>query len=111
MPPLAERSGYCCITLQSDPDGTPANVDVGKCSEEVFRSPTEASISRWLYAPYGAAIYPRGGSQRHEQMMKFFLTDIFDRCLPSGDGAMCDAEGGFDYGANFDALCRTPKVS
>ena len=110
MPPTAERSGYCCMTLHSREDGSVEAMDIGYCTESVFDPATEAAVSQWRFAPESRDRYSKGGEVM-QQIMTYQLADMFDRCIPDPDGRMCNGEGGFVKDMNYDYLCRAEWVS
>ena len=110
MPPTAERSGYCCMTLHSREDGSVEAMDISYCTESVFDPATEAAVSQWRFAPESRDRYSKGGEVM-QQIMTYQLADMFDRCIPDPDGRMCNGEGGFVKDMNYDYLCRAEWVS
>ena len=51
MPRSAERSGHCMVRFDVDTRGQPVNVDAFRCSDPLFKTPSETAISWWHYTP------------------------------------------------------------
>ena len=110
MPPTAERSGYCCMTLNSREDGSVEAMDIGYCTEPVFESVTSETISQWRFAPESREQHAKG-NEVMQQIMAYRLIDDLGRCVPDTDGRLCDGQGNFVKDMSYDYLCRAEWVS
>ena len=109
MPPTAERSGYCCMTLHSREDGSVEAMDIGYCTEPVFETVTAETISQWRFAPESRKRYTKG-NEVMQQIMSYQLIDDLGRCVPDTDERLCDGQGNF-VDTSYDHLCRAEWVS
>lgn len=81
VPGGATRSGYCIVDFDIDAEGKPVNINVVKCTEDVFRKKSRKNVSKARFYPKmenGVAV-PR---LKWRKKVNFALFDEQGRYLP-----------------------------
>ncbi|GGE31357.1 hypothetical protein GCM10011367_02150 [Marinicauda pacifica] len=74
-PRAAERGteGFCDMTFDVTPDGTPTNIQAVNCSSSMFERTSARAIERWRYEPKiegGNAVWRRGVQTRIDYQLE-----------------------------------------
>ena len=75
-----DHSGFCKIRFDVQEDGRPVNIEATKCTDEILRKSSIASVKRWKYDPASPA---RSGVQT---TIRYELTDENGKVLPLPEG-------------------------
>ena len=109
MPFMAFRSGYCCTSLQSRPDGEVTVANGMSCSDDFFEPMGRLAVSEWRFHPSSREDHGLNGKPV-KQVLSWRLNNKAGICIPDANGWMCDADGGFKK-VEYDLACRGDLAS
>ena len=109
MPFFTQRSGYCCVTYHSDPNGKLVDAEIVYCSDPVFGPSAELAMSEWVVKEEDRD-WMAPGKLKDMSIIHYFLNDELGQCIEDSNGLTCDGEGGF-VKRPLEELCRAQWVS
>jgi len=51
MPKWATLSGHCILKFDLNKAGTPINIRISSCTDNIFEKPSREAVTKWSYAP------------------------------------------------------------
>jgi len=87
MPRWARRSGYCCMKMDVDEYGNPANVDASYCSDDIFALSSVLATKQWKFQ----TLIIDGKPVSWKNIMKlqtFVLADYDGKIIPDRNGLL-----------------------